>query len=400
MSAAADPTRKCPVTDVNYLVDRPVFWHYDSLNSVREEGAVTWNPTGKGFWMVNRYEEAKEALRMEEVFTNKVVNALNPDMTLRLLPQNLNGEEHRQYRKLLNPWFSPGAVKRMDPFSESRCRFLVEQLAPKGSCDFVADFGIIYPTEIFLSLIGLPLEDGPAFVDWVEAIFGGFHNVDQAAADTAASEVTDYFRAAVADRQRSPREPESDFVSYMLQAELDGKPLPLDDVVTVCLTIMLAGLDTTRSALGYIFHHLARHDHDRERILDPEFADRAIEEFLRLYSLLIQDGRYVAKDVEFHGCPMKEGDVISVGIISANRDPRKFDRPDEFYPERGVNPHIAFGLGPHRCLGMHLARRELAIALAEWHRRIPDYRLASADTLEERGGQLSLNSLPLAWDPK
>lgn len=395
--ASVDHDRRCPVTEVDYRIDRPAFWHYDSLNLVREQAAITWNPTGKGFWMVNRYEEAKEVLRMDEVFTNHKVNAFNPDMELRLLPQTLNGEEHRKFRALLNPWFSPGAVKRIDPLSRSRCGALVEAVQPKGGCDFVADFAILYPTEVFLSLIGLPIADGSRFVKWVEDIFGGFHSVDQQAADRAAEEVTAYFQAAVRDRQKSPRDPETDFVSYMLRAEIDGRPLPLDDVVTTCLTIMLAGLDTTRSALGYIFHHLATHDPDRHRIVDTEFAGRAIEEFLRLYSLLIQDGRYIARDIEFHGCRMKEGEMVSVGIISANRDPRKFDRPDELFVERGPNPHVAFGLGPHRCLGMHLARRELAIAIEEWHRRIPDYELTTAGELEERGGQLSLKQLFLQW---
>lgn len=132
----------------------------------------------------------------------------------------------------------------------------------------------------------------------------------------------------------------------MLRATIDDKALPREDVVTTCLTIMLAGLDTTRSALGYIWHHLATHEADRRRILsEPEVLTRAIEEFLRLYSLLIQDGRYVAQDVEFHGCPMKKGDMVSLGIISSNRDPRKFDHADEFYVDRGPNPHVAFRRG-------------------------------------------------------
>jgi cytochrome P450 len=389
----------CPVTDVDYRMDRPLFWNYASLGSLREESAVTWNSSAKGYWMVNRYEEVKEALRMADVFTNTKVNAFDPEMELRLLPQNLNGEEHVKFRALLNPWFSPGAVKRMDPLSRSLCTALIEDVKPRGSCDFVADFGILYPTEIFLSAIGLPVEDGPTFVRWVEAIFGGFFDLDRTAADQAAADVTAYFEAAVADREKSPRDPATDFVTYMLGARIDDEPVSREDVVTTCLTIMLAGLDTTRSALGYIWHHLATHDADRQKILDdPEIAPRAIEEFLRLYSLLIQDGRYVARDVDFHGCPMREGEMVSLGIISANRDPRKFEHPDEFFVERGVNPHIAFGLGPHRCLGMHLARRELAIAVDEWHARIPDYRLASGPELVERGGQLSLTTLPLEWD--
>jgi cytochrome P450 len=388
----------CPVTEVDFRVDRPVFSNYTELNVLREQAPISWNRSAKGFWMINRYEEVKEAFRMDDVFTNDRVNAFDPDMALRLLPQTLNGEEHRKFRALLNPWFSPGAVKRMDPLSKRLCATLIDKMHPRGRCDLVADFGILYPTEIFLTLVGLPVEDGPVFVRWVEAIFGGFFDLDRAAADRAAAEVTAYFETAVTDREKSPRDPDTDFVTYMLASRINDQPLPREDVVTTCLTIMLAGLDTTRSALGYIWHHLATHPADRHRIPDPDFAPRAIEEFLRLYSLLIQDGRYVAKDIEFHGCPMKKGDMVSIGIISANRDPRKFEHPDEFYVERGVNPHIAFGLGPHRCLGMHLARRELAIAAEEWHTRIPDYRLGAGGQLMERGGQLSLTSLPLEWD--
>jgi cytochrome P450 len=399
MTEHASDAQPCPVVDVDYRVDRPFFWTYSSLDSVREHAPISWNSTGKGYWMVNRYEEVKEGLRLAEVFRNDKVNAFDPDMELRLLPQTLNGDEHIKFRNLLNPWFSPGAVKRLDPLSRARSATLIEAMVPRGSCDFVADFGILYPTEIFLSAIGLPVEDGQTFVGWVEAIFGGFFAVDSTAADQAAAAVTEYFQAVVADRDKSPRDPETDFVSFLLGASIDGVPLPREDVVTICLTIMLAGLDTTRSALGYIFHHLATHDADRHRLLaQPEVVPRAIEEFLRLYALLIQDGRYVAEDIEFHGCPMKKGDMVSLGIVSANRDPRKFERADEFVMDRAPNPHIAFGLGPHRCLGMHLARRELTIAVEEWHARIPNYRLAEGAQLTERGGQLSLTSLPLEWD--
>jgi cytochrome P450 len=392
-------TGGCPIIDTDFRHDQPLFWAYESLDALREQSPIVWNTSAKGFWMVNRYDDIKEAFRMDDVFTNTKVNAFDPDMELRLLPQNLTGEEHRKYRAVLNPWFSPGGVKRMDPLSQLRCVTLIEEMRPRGSCDFVADFGILYPTEIFLTLIGLPVEHGEMFVDWVEAIFGGFHGVDSTAADQAAGEVTAYFEEAVEDRDEAPRDPDTDFVSYLLQATIDGQRLSRQDVVTTCLTIMLAGLDTTRSALGYIWHHLATHDADRRRILaDPEMLPRAIEEFLRLYSLLIQDGRLVARDVDFRGCPMKKGDMVSLGIITANRDPRKFERAGEFFPDRGPNPHVAFGLGPHRCLGMHLARRELIIAFEEWHSRIPDYRLATQAELIERGGQLSLKSLPLEWD--
>jgi cytochrome P450 len=392
-------TGGCPVIPTDYRPNRPALHTFEELNQARELGAVVWNESCQGFWMVNRYEEVKEALRMDEVFTNSKVNAFDPDMQVRLLPQTLNGEDHVKMRAVLNPWFSPGAVKRLDPISRSRCAELIEQVKGNGQCDLVADFGIRYPTDVFLTAVGLPVEDGPAFVDWVEAIFGGFHGHDQDAAGDASAAVQEYFDLAVADREKQPRHPGEDFITYLLQARIDGQPIPREDVITVCSTIMLAGLDTTRSAIGYVWYHLATHESDRQRILtDPAVLPRAIEEFLRLYSLLIQDGRYVAQDIDFHGAPMKAGDMVSFSLIAANRDPRKFEQPDEFYVDRGVNPHIAFGLGPHRCLGMHLARRELHLAIEEWHSRIPDYRLAAGAELVERGGQLSLLALPLEWD--
>lgn len=392
-------SKPCPVINVDYRKDRALFWTFDSLNQAREAAPVTWNTTTQGYWMINTYELAKEALKMPEVFSNRRVNAFQRGMEMKLLPQTLDGPEHTRLRALLNPWFSPGAVRRLNEFCCRRSSELIAEVAAAGTCDFVTEFAIHYPTDVFLHALGMPLEDGPAFVGWVEGIFNGFFDVDATAGAAAVDSVRVYFEALVDERAKAPREPELDFVSYLLGSELDGTSVPTDDVVTICSTIMLAGLDTTRSALGYIWHHLATHPDDRRRLLDdPAVRPRALEEFLRLYSLLIQDGRYVEEDVTFGGCPMHKGDMISVGIITANRDPKYFDHPDEFVFDRAPNPHIAFGLGAHRCLGMHLARHELAVAIDEWHARIPDYRLAEGADLAERGGQLSLRSLPLEWD--
>src|SRR5262249_28396990 len=149
---------------------------------------------------------------------------------------------------------------------------------------------------------------------------------------------------------------------------------------------------------GFIFHHLAAHDDDRVTLTrQPDRIPAAVEEFVRLYALVIQDGRYVAQDVDFHGCPMREGDVVWLGLAQANRDPRMFDRPDDFVLDRESNKHMGFALGPHRCLGAHLARAELIIVLEEWLPRIPHFRLDTTGPLVERGGQLMLKSVPLVW---
>ena len=130
----------------------------------------------------------------------------------------------------------------------------------------------------------------------------------------------------------------------------------------------------------------------------PELIPDAVEEFVRLYGLLIQDGRYVAEDIDFHGCPMRKGDIVWLGLAAADRDPRKFEDPDEFRLDREFTKHLAFAAGGHRCLGAHLARSELIVALEEWLRRIPDFRLAEDGELQERGGQLMLLRVPLEWD--
>ena len=216
----------------------------------------------------------------------------------------------------------------------------------------------------------------------------------------AKKEILDYFDTAVTERRANPRDPKEDMVSRLTQARIDGEPISHQDILTICLTLMLAGLDTTRSALGYAFAHLAEHADDRRRLVeDPSLAPAAVEEFLRLYPLVFQAGREVQEPTTFEGLALDRGDVVWLGIGQANRDPRKFPDPDTFQLGRaGVNQHIAFGAGPHRCLGMHLARLELAVVLREWHARIPDYRIKPGTELVERGGQLTLRSLPLEWD--
>ena len=216
---------------------------------------------------------------------------------------------------------------------------------------------------------------------------------------TAANEIKGYFEQVVEDRVEQPRDVGNDFVSYLLQTNMGSRPITHDEILTLCMTIMLAGLDTTRSMLGYIFHHLSTHEADRRMLIDaPERIPDAIEEFVRLYSLVFQDGRYVDQDIDFHGCPMKEGDMVWLGLAQANRDPRRFERPDEFVIDREFTKHLGFGAGAHRCLGAHLARVELIIVLEEWLRRIPDFRLATDEQLMERGGQLMLQTVPLEWE--
>ncbi len=391
----------CPVSHTDYRVERPIFETYELLNADREAGPLLWNDsTRRPFWMVTEYDHVVEALQMPDVFGNEVLSALAPKHALDLLPNYLNPPEHTTMRRVLNRWFSPAAVRRLEPQVLSHCVELIEELAPKGGCDLVAEFAIRFPTDMFLATLDLPLTDGEEFLYGVEKIFKGFAGKEPEESARAVEWIRGYFERAIADRERAPRDTETDFISRMLVSDLDGTPISREDIITICLTLMTAGLDTTRSALGYIFHHLSRDPDLRHRLTaDPSLWPIAVEELIRLYPLVFQEGRLVKQDIVFHGLPMKKGDILWLGLASANHDPKKFADPRAFDIERDhINHHLAFGAGPHRCLGMHLARHELVIALTEWHKRIPDYEIATEEQLYERGAQLSINKLPLRWE--
>ncbi len=394
------PDQRHPTISTDYTLERPAHWHHANLDAIREQSPFTFNDSTYGFWMINRCDHVREALQTPEVFTCEATGVLaEPGQKPRLLPQNLDGAEHMAYRHILNPWFGPRAIERTAPLARRRAADLIDELQPKGRCDLATDFAMQYPTEIFLAHLGLPIEDGERLVPLVEAMFQGFFGGDTGEMAQTVAELKAYFRRQFKDRDNNPRDPATDFITHLMTADMDGRPFPEDDRVTLAFTIMLAGLDTTRSTLGYIFHHLATYPDDRKWLLeDLTRLPMAIEEFLRLYSLLIQIGRTVATDTDFHGCPLQKGDMVWLGAATANRDPREFDRPTDFDRNRTSNRHLAFGAGPHRCLGAHLARKELLIVLEEWLKRIPDFRLTPRVEIAERGGQLMLTSLPLEWD--
>ncbi|WP_222130341.1 cytochrome P450 [Nocardioides deserti] len=388
------------MSHTNYMQARPALEHYALLDREREEGPLLINDAMPWeFTMVTRYDEVRAALQSTG-FSCEVTNAMNVPRQIDIIPNMLDGEEHIKVRKVINPFFSPAAVKRMEPFALERVTALLDELQPAGSCDLVADFAIRYPTEIFLEQMGLPLTDADFFLPWVETVFGGLIGTEKEAAAAASAKIEEYFDATVEDRRAHPKDPELDLVSRLIEARIDEEPIPHQDILTICKTVMLAGLDTTRSALGYIYRHLALNPQHRQRIVDePTVIPKAVEECLRMYPLVFQVGRLAAKDVDINGHRLDQGTITWLGIGSANRDPRKFEDPESYNPDRpGVNQHLAFGLGPHRCLGMHLARLELVLVLREWHKRIPEYRLREGVELMERGGQLSLTTLPLEWE--
>lgn len=386
----------CPVIHLDTVRDRPVGEWMADLDELREANPIYWNEHG-GYWVLTRASLVREVFQNATVFTNDSITPGDPDPAYKWIPSNINPPSHVQYRQILNRAFGPAAVKRVEPSARRYCTMAIDEVVAKGHCDYVTEIGGVFPTRVFLELVDLPWQDAPLFVSWTETIFDGFFSTPEAL--VAFGEVRDYFIDLIADRRRTPRDPEHDFASHLLASSVDGEPMPDEDVLNIFNQLVLAGLDTVKSALSYSMLHLATHDADRRRIVDePSIIPSAIEEFLRAYPL-VMEGRKLSQDIDFHGVPMRAGEMVMLALPTVMHDPDEYDRPDEVLIDREKNNHLSFGGGPHRCLGSHLARMEMAVGLEEWHRRIPDYRLACpVDEVIERGGQLSLRSLPLVWN--
>ncbi len=392
--------RGCPVIQLRAPAERPVGEWLDYFGELREKAPIYWNETG-GYWVLTRAAEVREVLQNPQVFSSDSITASNPDPPYKWIPGNMNPPLHVEYRQILNRRFGPGSVAAMRPQAQKLCQLTIDEVIDRGECEFVADVAGVFPTRMFMQMVGLPWEEAPYFQRLADQIFDGLFRLNGRGVDDtvdAMAQIREYFVERIAERRRSPRDPEEDFLTHVMSATIGGQPISEDDVLNIFNQLVLAGLDTVKSQLGYTFLHLATHDDDRRRICDePEIIPAAVEEFCRAYPL-IMDGRKVAEDVDFHGCPMKKGQMVQLTLLAAVRDPRVTERADEVVLDRERNNHIAFGAGPHRCLGSHLTRMEMAVLLEEWHKRIPDYRLA-VDRREiiERQGQLSLRALPITW---
>jgi len=386
----------CPVLSFDYTTARPAGGWIDTYDELRSRFPWFRNEFGAGFWTVINHEGILQILQDPVTFSSSVVTALDPDPQYKWIPEMLDGAEHRQWRQQLGPLFAPGATERLSDTVRHRAIALIDDLADRDSCDFMSVFAQRFPTTIFLELMGLPVQELDQFLVWEHAILHhGASEADGALTQAEAmAAVMGRFSTVIAERRERPRD---DIVSKAIGYHIDGKPVSNADLLSFCLLMFMAGLDTVSVTLGWIFLHLARNDDDRRRIThDPALIPAAVEEFLRAYAIVIP-ARKVMADIDLQGCPMKAGDMVCIPLNAATRDEAAFPHATTVDITRKPNSHIAFGAGPHRCLGSHLARRELRIALEEWHKRIPDYHVPDGAQLIETGSQLGLESLPLIF---
>ena len=359
------------------------------------------------------YAEQHAALRDPKVFSNRSVNpefrteapvgVESPfEGDFKLIPVQLDPPEHTKYRQLLNPLMTPGRVNALEPQARALCGSLIDGFIDNGSVEYVTQFARRFPTTIFMQMMGLPVENADMFLAWIDELMHASSNLalsEQervARSRAAATAIFEYLGRLIAERRNHPQD---DFVSYLLTCRVDDRPVNEQELMQMCFMLYMAGLDTVAGALGYFMYHLAIHSADRQRIVDdPAAIPGAVEELLRYYSV-VTTVREVTQDGEFLGCPMSEGDRVIFPTVSANRDPNEFENAEIFDMDRSPNRHMAFGAGPHRCLGSHLARMELRVALEEWHLRIPDYFVAEPELLRHHVLSVSgLVALPLDFD--
>jgi cytochrome P450 len=394
----------CPVMHEDFSRARAVGFHWDWADELREGSPVYFNTFAQGYWIFTRHEAVREIYKTPEIFSSESFTPWEPEPIYRFVPTQIDPPDHIKYRRILNPWFAPRAIDEAEPVMRELCRKLVEKTAPGGACNFVNEFALRFPTEAFLAVIGVDPADADMFVRWVEDFFAGLGGDTDAIEPMAKAleGIREYWVRALAERKDDPEPREGDLASYLMHANFDDRPLTDAEILDMLTVLVLAGLDTTRAELGYMFRHLATHpEHRRALIDDPSLVPSAVDEVLRYYTIVFGDGRKVTQDIEFHGVQLKRGDMVYGLVSAANRDPRAYERADEFLPDRKRNNHMGFASGPHRCLGQHLARREMQVAVEEWLRVIPDFEIAADEQdLVERGGgsMMTLMDLPLSWE--
>ena len=345
-------------------------------------------------------------LRNHEIFSSRV--EMNLGNVRPMIPLNVDPPNHSKYRKLMDPLFAPRQMDAQEADITRRVNDFMDVFADRGECNFTEEFAEVFPSSVFLGLMGLPesdlrtvlrLRDGSLHPEKIDP--DALVDFDKRAAvmDANGLEIYEYFNQQLDEREKQPTD---DILSHFLSAEIDGDRLTREDILDTCFLFLIAGLDTVSDTLTCYYAYLANHPEHRQQIVDdPDVIPAAVEELLRWESPVPMGvPRMALRDTELpNGEKITEGTVIVVSYGAANVDP--FEFPDGFDVrfDRESNRHIAFGGGVHRCLGSHLARRELRITLREWHRRIPEYRIKPGhEQLEYPPGLRHVKDLTLVWD--
>jgi len=379
-------------TSAPMATDRTPGWR-----AFREPGDV--HQGADGMWFLTSPEAVQSAARRPQIFSSALAYGVLQS-PVPLIPLAIDPPDHKKYRTVLDPMLAPRVIDAMAESLRHQARELVETFADRGECDAVADLARLYPTQVFLTLFGMPLEDRDQFILWAETIIEHASpdgSLEPAPELVAASDALVKYLQGYIDQKRS--RPADDMLSRVL--ELSGEDAwSNDEVLGLCFLFTLAGLDTVTAAIGFSLLQLARNpDVRRQMVGDPKLVVPVMEELLRLELPAPMSPRVTTEEAEVCGHVIPAGSTVMLCYAAANRSPEAHPIPDEIDLNAGDHGHLTFGSGIHRCLGSHLARRELRLVLEEFHKLIPDYDVAPGAEPEVvwPAGNLHLTSLPLVF---
>jgi cholest-4-en-3-one 26-monooxygenase len=381
--AAARPLVPADLADPDLFVPG---WPADVFRQLRADAPVAWNASaqGNGFWVVSRYQDIWDVSLDQKTFSSARNGAVPRDWRDQEeidgqsgMLINMDPPRHTKYRRLVNLGFSPKMVNRLERHIRELATRIVDAVAARGECDFVNDVAAELPLQVIVEMIGVPLEDRHLVFEWSNKMMAYDDPEYADSAETgkmAAMQMFMYANQLAVERKARPRE---DLVSVLMTAEVEGEKLSEPEFDQFFMLLAVAGNETTRNLISGGMHALFQHPEQRARLqADRALLDSAVEEMLRWVAPVMQFRRTAQRDVQLHGVPIRAGDLVSVWYGSANRDEAMFRDGDTFDVARHPNEHLAFGIGPHFCLGANLARLEIRIMFEELLRRLPDIQLA------------------------
>jgi cytochrome P450 len=384
------------VLNPEYVADPFPIW-----DELRRSCPVAHTDRRGSTWLPTRYQDVVDLAHDIDHFSSTQISVIpfngqprdEPVLRYGLPPISADPPLHTWTRRLLLPWFSHRRVESYEPMTRALCRELIDGFVTDGGTDAARDYAQQIPVRVIAAILGVPASLSDTFTGWVRDVLEFADDPERR--QQGAGELINFF---VAEVERRKTEPGDDLLSDLLHSEVDGAPVEQSVVLGVAALVLIAGVDTTWSAIGSSLWHLAAHPGDRAWLAsDPDAMPLAVEELLRAYSPVTM-ARVVTEDVQFEGCPMKEGDKVLMNFPGANRDPEVFDDADRVVLDRQLNRHVAFGSGIHRCAGSNLARMELRVAVEEWLARIPDFRLADHAEVIWAGGQVrGPRSIPVVF---
>ncbi len=388
MQSRPDYARDFDHTTEEWANHAPEIW-----DEYRQSCPVAKSDIFGGTWLPTRHVDVSAIAHDTENYTSQgvIVGPVPPDVDAPMGPAppiTSDPPFHGIARRLLLPPFAPKPINALEPYTRQYCNDLIDTLlASEGDeVDAAVGYAQHIPVRIIAKMLGLPEEDGEIFRKFIHAII----ETPGADEELPPDETLDaYLDNQIAQHRANPKTgDDADLIDYLVAADIEGMPLSDEHVRGSIALLLIAGIDTTWSAIGASIWHFAQNpDHRRQVAEDPSIMPFAVEEMLRYYAPVTM-ARIAATDHELGGCPVQKGDWLLLPFPAANRDPEAFEHADQVILDRKANRHGAFGLGIHRCLGSNLARLELSIALETWLDRIPEFELADPERVRWSKGQI------------